>query len=83
MAEPTPFDVRFILDVYRLAAYQSDARPPFYNGDLCLRDGVPRVTDLATQKCGEDDFLVWNGLVWESLLGQFERSRRIHLVQKI
>lgn len=63
---PTPMGVRWMLDVYRLAPYQSNAKPPFYIGDVCLKDGVKRIASMA-EPIGEDDVLMWDGVEWQSM----------------
>lgn len=67
-----PEDVAFWYAVMRNAPYQSDKKPPYHIGDLVLRDGSERVTDIAQQKINEDDILYWDGLAWRTLREWFE-----------
>lgn len=75
-----PPGIAWMLACYSQCPYQSDAKPPFFSGDLCLRDGVERVTDLGKQVCGDDDFMVWDGVEWHSLK---EQMARVIPVQKM
>lgn len=76
---PTPEGVSWMLAVYERAPYLADVKPPFYIGDVCLRDGVPRMKDMGERKIEEDDILTWNGLDWVTLGAAFDQE---YLVQK-
>ena len=73
MTDKLPYNVSFMLASYRNAPYVSEAQPPFYVGDMALKDGARRVStveDLGKYKLNDDDWFVWDGEKWRNMMDE-------------
>ena len=59
--------VNFVLNICANAPYLADKVPPFYAGDLCLRDGAARLLNPALDIFNPADILCWNGREWKPM----------------
>lgn len=76
-APDKPFDVMMWEHFLTSAPYTSDAKPPFYIGDITIRDGTERFKSWGETRVDANNIMSWDGREWISIEDAMKRVYKV------